>query len=116
MLDAIGRIEIIVPKLDEHVLWRRAVSHYEALWASRGRDKRVEYIAANSDSEAFRERITVNYLRHELTSYERQLASVYGSVGANDARIAIRRRILDAIAEAYLGLRDECEMQHEPDR
>ena len=33
-----------------------------------------------NDSE-FLDRITVNYLRHELTSYEAELAGLYGLIG-----------------------------------
>lgn len=53
-------------------------------------------------------RILVNYLRHAATPYERLLReyprAAYG---------ALKRRTLDAIADAYPYLREECDRQSE---
>jgi hypothetical protein len=113
LLGRVEAVEISVPRLAEHDLWRHASKHYEALWTSRGQDKTADYTPGDAGGEVFRARITVNYLRHTLTNYERQLASVYGRTGAVDARSVIRRRILDAIARAYPALKAECERQLE---
>jgi len=59
----------------------------------------------------FLHRITVNYLRHELTGYEAVLGSLRGLIGRAEASQLIRGRILAAIAEAYPWLAGECRRQ-----
>ena len=59
----------------------------------------------------FLERITVNYVRHRLTSYDRNLERVAGQIGVALAITAIRKRIYAAIAETYPHLAPECERQ-----
>jgi len=57
------------------------------------------------------DRLTVNYLRHQQTSYETELQAFKGVTGVGEAYLVVRRRILDLIAEAYPALADECERQ-----
>jgi hypothetical protein len=61
----------------------------------------------------FLERITVNYLRHVLSSYEGEIERVYGKVGMRQANKEISRKIYAAISEAYPWLKDECGRQLE---
>lgn len=53
----------------------------------------------------------VNYIRHELTKYDKILSSIGGLVGTHDVYRTIRGRILDKISEVYPWLRDECNNQ-----
>jgi hypothetical protein len=57
------------------------------------------------------DRLTVNYLRHQQTSYEAELKSFKGVVGVGEAYLVVRNRILDLIAVTYPSLRTECERQ-----
>ena len=71
---------------------------------------RGEYAAelpdrSNSD---FWDRITINWLRHQSTNYERALAELAGKPGMDDAYSVIRQRVLDLIADRYPSLADEC--------
>jgi hypothetical protein len=59
----------------------------------------------------FLDRITVNYLRHQCSSYEPTLQQIDGHVGARDAYLSIKQNVLDAIAEAYPELAKECNRQ-----
>ena len=60
---------------------------------------------------AFLQRITVNFLRHNLTSYEEKLERLYGKIGTKKAYIALNKKIYDKIAEIYPHLADECRQQ-----
>ncbi|MCM1236332.1 MAG: hypothetical protein NC489_40135 [Ruminococcus flavefaciens] len=53
----------------------------------------------------------VNYIRHELTSYDEQLYSMKGRTGIRDMYQEIHSIILDKIAEVYPELAHECIMQ-----
>ena len=85
-----------------------ACQHYNELWSSRGRGDKS---ASTSDTAEFINRISVNYLRHVVSSYEEELMSVYRKTGACDARIVIRNAVLDAIARTYPELSCECDRQ-----
>ena len=101
----VREVEIRVPQIPYDRLLARAVHHYN--------DRRdLDGDPANLDSPpAFLERIAVNYLRHHLTSYEENLAEVYGKVGVPFAIQSIRSKVYGAIASAYPQLRQECERQ-----
>ncbi|MCG2624885.1 hypothetical protein LVY72_23630 [Arthrobacter sp. I2-34] len=57
------------------------------------------------------DRLTVNYLRHQQTSYETELRAFKGVIGVGEAYLVVRNRILDLIAATYPNLRTECERQ-----
>jgi hypothetical protein len=75
-----------------------AIQHYNA-WQS-GKRNPGETAREDSD-ERFLVRITVNYVRHELTSYDAEMDEVAGRIGADEGRDLVRQKILEAIAEAY---------------
>jgi len=71
-----------------------------------------DYDPATPDSDpAFLARITVNYLRHERTSYDALGAQLFGLVGREEAHDLLRERVLAAIADAYPSLAAECATQ-----
>lgn len=53
----------------------------------------------------------VNYIRHNLTSYEYDLYRIRGKVGKQDLYTKLKECILEKIAEAYPYLEDECYSQ-----
>ncbi|MDD2741263.1 MAG: hypothetical protein PHV02_03260 [Rhodocyclaceae bacterium] len=59
----------------------------------------------------FLDRITVNYIRHELTDYDYALEEVAGKVGVQIAIDTIRDKIYASIANAYPVLAQECKKQ-----
>jgi len=83
---------------------QRAIEHYNA-WNAWNPHK--ERASVDSEPE-FLERITVNFIRHELTLYDRELEAVAGKVGVRDAVDLIRCKVFDAIAEAYPEYAAEC--------
>jgi hypothetical protein len=107
LLAAAAAVPVTVPVLDREALIRAACASYNA-W-NFGRE---DYIRAAPDSDPlFVERIVVNYLRHELTSYEAELGRLFGKVGRADATSVIRERVYGAIADAYPELAAECDRQ-----
>jgi hypothetical protein len=100
-------LKISVPKMDMKKLIKRACESYNAMRVYR--DDRIDYGPANENSDQdFLDRICVNYLRHELTRYERHLEEIAGKVGTGEAYLEMKDKVLDAIAEAYPELGMEC--------
>jgi hypothetical protein len=88
-----------IPRYSKDHLYRLAAVHYNALWSGRGDTDRVAF--HKTDDPAFLNRIAANFLRHEQTDYEARLLQSRGRVGAAEARVAIREKIMTAIAAAY---------------
>ena len=102
-------IKVEVPLMTRTELVSRAIEHYNEFWFGTGKR------AVEGDDDTFLERISVNYLRHELTLYERHLDEIAGKTGARGARSLLRSTIYDKIGETYPDLWDEC-MRQELDR
>jgi hypothetical protein len=98
-----------VPVFTRGELIRLACASYNALQVARGRYDHEP--ATPGSDQAFLDRIAVNYLRHELTSYEAELAGLFGKVGKVEAAGVIREIVYDAIAAAYPHLAPECREQ-----
>lgn len=109
LLDAIRTTPITVEKFTQHKLLRRAIDRYNA--RSHGRS-----FASLSDDPLFLERITVNFIRHDLTQYDQTLWDAAGKTGIDSAVAALRKRVYEAIAQAYPLLSDECVRQLETRR
>jgi len=104
LMAAIEAMPITVEQIGLAEAQRQAIDSYNM--RSRG-----ESFASNADDSAFLERITVNFIRHELTEYEVALWEVAGKAGIARAVAEIRRRVYSAIAQAYPSLSAECERQ-----
>lgn len=78
---------------------KAAIDAYNA-W-NEGREK---YATEHSDPQ-FLERITVNFIRHELTEYDFKFR---GRVGITSQHEDVRDKVLEKIAELYPWLEDEC--------
>lgn len=108
LLAAIEAINIEVPVMDLDKLIDRAINSYNDFKSG----KCIDFLYADRTSDkAFLDRITVNYLRHELTSYDNHLADIYGKVGVRSAYAELNEKIYEAIADAYPDLEDECYRQ-----
>lgn len=110
LLQKIEDEEIKVPKLYPRHLKRNSLDHYNAHWLSRGC---FEKFATGKESKSFLHRINVNYLRHEVSDYEYRLMDVYSKIGAEEARLLIKIKVLEAIGRAYHKLKPECNRQIE---
>ncbi|MCC9178050.1 hypothetical protein [Arthrobacter sp. zg-Y750] len=94
----------IVPEPWESVQ-RKAIEHFN------GRLRGKQSPASMSTAPSRLNRLTVNYLRHQQTSYEAELKEFKGVVGVGEAYLVVRNRILDLIAATYPQLAAECERQ-----
>lgn len=87
---------------------RLAIESYNDWQFERGDSDNFAFEASCPD---FLDRITVNFVRHELTEYDESLEETAGRVGVNVAVSIIREKVYGAIAAAYPHLRKECEKQ-----
>lgn len=62
-------------------------------------------------SEPMMNRWVVNYIRHNLISYDEALENLWGKVGKEDAYVNFKNAILERIAQAYPKYADECKNQ-----
>lgn len=58
-----------------------------------------------------KDRWAVNYIRHNLTQYEKELYYNHNKVGCNKAYILYKNAVLSKIAEVYPQYAQECERQ-----
>jgi len=106
LMAAIDAMPITVQRLGLANVRKQAIDSYNT--RSRG-----DSFASQADDQAFLQRITVNFIRHELTEYDVALWEVAGKTGIARAIAEIRRRVYSAIAQAYPALSAECERQIE---
>jgi hypothetical protein len=88
-------------------LLRKAIASYNDFQEARAYtygyyDWRPAHFNAETD---FLERITCNYIRHQLTDYEDQLDTMFGKVGTTAGYTLLKEKITKAIAQAYPNLR-----------
>lgn len=95
------RVEVKVLPLDQ--VRKLAINNYNRA----PRRERDNNLASADDDPLFLDRITVNYIRHSLTTYDEHLHEIERMVGKDDAYRAIRTKVLNAIAAAYPTLADE---------
>ena len=95
----IVNIEIV----DKNNLLKLAIENYnERNWSKS---------ASVNDSEAFLDRIVVNYIRHCLTTYDFDLQRFKKKVGVRLAERKIRYRVFEKIKEVYPEYQNECDRQ-----
>jgi hypothetical protein len=106
LLAKVASVPVRVPLMDRERLIREACASYNEFHA-----EYADFMATPGSDPEFLDRITVNYLRHELSSYEAELAALFGKTGRAEATAVIRRRVYRAIANAYPELATECGRQ-----
>lgn len=114
---AIDALTIKLPEIPQEKIRERAIRHYNArggyIFDSRtGREFYNEnWTPARPDSDPdFLARITTNYVRHELVSYDDLCEQLRGKIGRQDAYAALREKVDCAAVAKYpdvCGLTDE---------
>ncbi|MGH6815576.1 MAG: hypothetical protein ACREC6_07725 [Hyphomicrobiaceae bacterium] len=107
LLVEIESVAIVIPTLTERELCRRAIASWED-WNA-GYD-RFDGDGRDADLKTVR-RWMVNYLRHECTEYDVHIAGLFKRIGKQQAYKKLKARILDAIADKFVYLADECRRQ-----
>ena len=103
-----------VKGLKKRQLYNLAVDHYNDLheWRSIERNNyNFEYATVQGSSEDFLERIAVNFLRHDGTTYDEELEAYFNRVGKHEAINAVREHVYDLISHEYPYLSAECSRQ-----
>lgn len=103
-----------VKGLKKRQLYNLAVDHYNDLheWRAIERNNyNFEYATVQGSSEDFLERIAVNFLRHDGTTYDEELEAYFNQVGKHEAINAVRKHIYDLISCEYPYLSAECSRQ-----
>jgi hypothetical protein len=88
--------------------WEAGESSPNLYRSPRGKCFKLRVRDSSTADRATRERWAVNYARHHLTNYGRDIES---ATEQSEAISAIRHRVLDAIAEQWPEPRDECRRQ-----
>jgi hypothetical protein len=70
-----------------------------------------DYLTFRDLDQSTLERLTVNYIRHRLTSYNRCLDLIFSKVGKEDGYRLLNERIYKSISESYPDLTGECALQ-----
>jgi len=110
LLKYIDSIEIEVKKMEIEKIKNLAIEEYNFHQGEIDHFENMLIGKKDLDS-AFLSRITVNYIRHNLTNYEDLLEELEGKVGKYEAYIKLKNKILEKIAEVYPDLKDECYKQ-----
>ena len=107
-IEAISVERIDIDLLEEKTLAAKQ-SWYDYQSSMRGQTW-YDRNAYEADQETV-DRWIVNYIRHELTHYDKDLYSMSGKVGCHNAYSNYKEAVLDKIAKTYPEYADECERQ-----
>lgn len=112
LVERAEQMRITVHRLPTETVIEQAIASYNAHnWEIAWRHGDAWEPATERSDPDFLERITVNYIRHHLTSYDSHLEQVVGQIGVHQAGKVIRRRIYDEIAKEYPEYAAECQRQ-----
>ena len=103
LMNAVTLMKICVNKIEN--VESQAIEAYNAIQ----RDE--DYRATTNFEKKFLNRITVNFIRHELTEYDRSLEEIAGKAGVTNAVNEIRNKVYSAIADTYPEYDEECSRQ-----
>lgn len=98
-------VQIKVPTYDKDKLIQNACNHYNRWndWKEGGYCD--GWRATPSSDKSFLKRITINYLRHQCTCYDKELEKFFRKVGKQEAHDVLQKRINEAIKQKYEWLR-----------
>ena len=102
----VGLIESAGAKLTAEELAARAISHFNDFVADTEKHK-----AFVGSALEFLNRISVNYLGHQMAAFEEHLHKMESMAGVDEVPLDLRE-IYDAIGRTYPHLRDECRKQN----
>ncbi|MFC1482180.1 hypothetical protein ACFL51_00075 [Myxococcota bacterium] len=100
LLAAVDAVQVTVIALPIEEVKERAIDSYND-WQSSRRNYDGAHWASPDSAPEFLERIMMNYIRHELTTYDDHLEMLIGMVGKEEAYLELRDKVEEAIDEAY---------------
>lgn len=105
LLNKISNISISVEEYNRQELIKLVIDSYNQ------RNNHKEPISQRETDQATMERLMVNYIRHQLTSYDYILMELYSKVGKEHAYKLLNKRIYKSIGDVYPYLIEECALQ-----
>ena len=96
-LEWVEALKIKIPKMPNRKLVKRACDSYNEMSIFQDTPR----TAHPDDDIRFLRRITLNYIRHELTDYEEHLVDLFGVVGKADAYNRLKERIYKCAIARY---------------
>ena len=113
LLRRVAGWDIYIPSQHLADVLQDAISSYNRRMVDRSEDGfNYEPASINSGKE-FLYRITVNFLRHRCSPYERKLTEISGKVGTKEAYILLNQNIFKRISHLFPELQAECDIQLE---
>ena len=109
LLDRMTKLDIVLPDKELDEVRAAAIESYNAY----RQENRIDYYASMGSDADFLDRITVNFIRHELTHYEVTINRLSGKVGKEEGVALLREKIFYAIGRKYPKLYSECQRQTE---
>lgn len=105
-LELARSLPLKIKKMPLHKLLRAAQKHYL--------DRKGEWVEFSpwNEPDPFRDRLCVNYLRHQASKYDDHLETLKGKVGISKAYLLLWRRIVQAIEATYPELGAEAWRQY----
>jgi hypothetical protein len=77
----------------------------------RGKEYFVRDRASVHSDKDFLDRITVNYIRHELSVYDEKIDDLFGKIGKHEAFELLNQKIYTEIGRVFPRLRKEARRQ-----
>ena len=81
------------------------------IYAYNDRNYYKDYLTLRDLDQSKLEKLTVNYIRHQLTSYDQCLGLIFSKVGKKEGYRLLIERIYNCISESYPELTRECTLQ-----
>ena len=98
-------VRINIPNDKKDKLIQKACDHYNCRNSWKEWENFNYTKASPSSDESFLKRITINYLRHQCTTYDEELRKFFKKVGGSKAHDILQKRINEAIKQKYEWLR-----------
>ena len=106
LLIEISELPISVEFIPRNELVPLVIDNY-----NKNKDDNKGYSSFRDFDQSKLERLTVNYIRHELTPYDYYLKLIVSKVGKKEGYRLLKERIYNCISESYPELTRECTLQ-----
>ena len=113
LLRCVAGWNIYIPRQNLPEVIQEAIASYNERKADRSDEGFIYEPASIQSGKEFLYRITVNFLRHRCSPYERKLTEIAGKVGTKEAYILLNQNIFKRISEIYPEFQVECDRQLE---
>jgi len=114
LLERVAELPVIMEVVDPEELVADAITTYQenAEDLEYARNGQFDWIPVTDDADPdFIEKIQVEHIMQKLSNYDQASFAIAGQPGAEDARVALRTKFLEAIAARYPHLGEEVERQ-----